>query len=269
MELGQRLRQARLEAGLSQRQLCGDVITRNMLSQIENGTARPGMDTLRYLAARLGKSVSFFLEEQALESPNAQVMARVRQAFDAGDFAGAAEALKAFREPDEVFGREKALTEQLCWLALAEQAQAEGRSLYALELLERADRAAVPEGFRVEAARRRLLLLARIQNRGTMDICSQLPSLDEELMLRAGAALASGDPARGAALLEAAEDHSAPRWNLLRGRACLALEDFSGAAEFLHRAEAAYPEVLPLLEQCYREMGDYRRAYEYACRQKK
>jgi transcriptional regulator with XRE-family HTH domain len=54
MELGQRLRQARLEAGLSQRQLCGDTITRNMLSLIENGSARPSMDTLRCLAARLG-----------------------------------------------------------------------------------------------------------------------------------------------------------------------------------------------------------------------
>ena len=39
MELGEKLRQARLAAGLSQRQLCGDVITRNMLSQIESGAA--------------------------------------------------------------------------------------------------------------------------------------------------------------------------------------------------------------------------------------
>ena len=37
MTIGQRLKQARLEAGLSQRQLCGDTITRNMLSLIENG----------------------------------------------------------------------------------------------------------------------------------------------------------------------------------------------------------------------------------------
>ena len=44
MELGEKLRQARMEAGLSQRQLCGDVITRNMLSQIENGAARPSME---------------------------------------------------------------------------------------------------------------------------------------------------------------------------------------------------------------------------------
>ena len=35
MELGQRIKQARLEAGLSQRQLCGQRLTRNMLSLIE------------------------------------------------------------------------------------------------------------------------------------------------------------------------------------------------------------------------------------------
>ena len=70
MELGKRIRQARLEAGLSQRQLCGEQITRNMLSQIENGSARPSMDTLRYLAAQLGKPIGYFLEEQAVTSPN-------------------------------------------------------------------------------------------------------------------------------------------------------------------------------------------------------
>ena len=48
MELSQKLKQARLDAGLSQKALCGDQITRNMLSQIENGSARPSMDTLRY-----------------------------------------------------------------------------------------------------------------------------------------------------------------------------------------------------------------------------
>ena len=66
MELGEKLRDARLEAGLSQRQLCGDVITRNMLSQIENGSARPSMPTLQYLASRLGKSVGYFLEEETV-----------------------------------------------------------------------------------------------------------------------------------------------------------------------------------------------------------
>ena len=34
MELGEKLKAARLEAGLSQKALCGDTVTRNMLSQI-------------------------------------------------------------------------------------------------------------------------------------------------------------------------------------------------------------------------------------------
>ena len=64
MELGRKILQAREAAGLSQRQLCGDVITRNMLSRIEHGTVRPSVSTLTYLAERLGKPISYFLDEE-------------------------------------------------------------------------------------------------------------------------------------------------------------------------------------------------------------
>ena len=74
MDFGEKLKQARLEAGLSQRQLCGDVITRNMLSQIESGKARPSMATLQYLAGKLGKPVGYFLEEDIVLSPNIALM---------------------------------------------------------------------------------------------------------------------------------------------------------------------------------------------------
>ena len=69
MDIGERLKSARLEAGLSQRQLCGDRIPRNMLSQIEHGTAAPSMDTLRYFAQQLNKPLGWFLEEEAVVSP--------------------------------------------------------------------------------------------------------------------------------------------------------------------------------------------------------
>ena len=78
MELGEKLRLTRLEAGLSQRALCGDEITRNMLSRIENGAARPSMKTLGCLAARLGKPVSYFLEEDTVCSPNQKIMTAAR-----------------------------------------------------------------------------------------------------------------------------------------------------------------------------------------------
>ena len=82
MELGEKLRQARQDAGLSQRQLCGDTITRNMLSLIEHGTAKPSMETLKLLAARLGKPVSYFLDEEALTSPNHSVMESASRLYD-------------------------------------------------------------------------------------------------------------------------------------------------------------------------------------------
>ena len=103
MELGEKLLKARQEAGLSQRQLCGDVITRNMLSRIEHGAARPSMDTLRYLAGRLGKTVSYFLEEDVVISSNQTMMHQARAAWKAGQAEETRELLKSFQLPDEIF----------------------------------------------------------------------------------------------------------------------------------------------------------------------
>ena len=63
MNMGEKIRHARQVAGLSQRQLCEGIVTRNMLSQIENGSAKPSLTTLQAFAQRLGQSVQYFLEE--------------------------------------------------------------------------------------------------------------------------------------------------------------------------------------------------------------
>ena len=269
MELGEKLKQARLEAGLSQRQLCGGEITRNMLSQIEHGTARPSMDTLRYLSARLGKPLSWFLEEDAVMSSNQPVMEAARSAFDAGEYPAACTALDAYRAPDPIFDRERGLLLALSLMGAAEEAGAQGRDLYALDLLEQARQAG--EGnpyYTPELERRRLLLLARMKKQAA-DVCALLPSLDEELMLRAQAALEAGDTFRAGALLDAAREQSAPRWNLLRGQTYRLTGDNASAARCLRLAEDAFPQdAAPLLEQCYRDLGDFKQAYYYACKQK-
>lgn len=268
MELGEKLRQARLEAGLSQRQLCGDAITRNMLSQIENGAARPSMSTLRCLAARLGKPVSWFLEEDSLSTPNRQVMERLRSCWDAGDLAGAMKEMKEYRAPDPVYDREKTMVEMLVLLALSRDAIGEGRLPLARELLERAGHLHLSY-CTGELERQRLMLLARAEPQRQKEICCQLPSLDEELLLRADGAMASGNLERAAQLLEAAEEKATPEWNLRRGRVYLAVEDFTGAASCFHLAEETFPEeTAPALERCYRELEDYKKAYFYACKQK-
>ena len=268
MELGEKLKQARLEMGLSQRQLCGEEITRNMLSQIENGSARPSMDTLRYLARRLGKTVSWFLEEDAVTSPNQAVMEQARTACRDGDFRGVEKALEAYRQPDGVFDTEKQLLERLAALDRAEQAVRQRKNRYAARILE--DLGALGDGYcREELERRRLLLLARARPEDCGEICGQLPGMDGELLVRARGALNRGDWTRAGELLDAAEDRESSLWNFLRGEVWFAGGAFREAAACFHRAEPAMgKECAQRLESCYREIGDFERAYFYACAQR-
>lgn len=63
MTLGQKIKEARLSRGMTQRELVGDYITRNMLSKIENDSATPSVRTLEYLAGVLGLPTSYFLSD--------------------------------------------------------------------------------------------------------------------------------------------------------------------------------------------------------------
>lgn len=60
--IGQRIREARLRAGLTQQQLAGDRYTKAYISALETGIARPSMVALAYLSERLGLSPSHFLD---------------------------------------------------------------------------------------------------------------------------------------------------------------------------------------------------------------
>ncbi len=266
MALGQRLKEARLAAELSQRQLCQGLITRNMLSLIENGSARPSMEVLCALAARLERPVSWFLEEPVVTSLNGSLLRRAKEAWTLGDYPRALELLQEYRQPDPLLDDEWFLLESLCCLALARQALDTGKNQYALSLLRRCEEASSQTPyFGPEHHRARCLLLARLDP----SALDALPPPYDELQLRAARALEQGDPQRAAQLLEAAASPTDSRWQLLRGRAALAQKQYAQAVAFLHQAEPAFPrETAPLLEICYRELEDYKKAYFYATKEK-
>lgn len=268
MELGARIKAARLAAGLSQRQLCGDTITRNMLSLIESGRAKPSMDTLAHLAARLEKPMGYFLEEQAVTSPNQTIMDSARNAYTAGDYREALAALENYRAPDAVFDPERYLLGALAAMGLAQQASA-GKPAYALRLLEQAEQWGRQSVYWTEdLERRRLLLIFRADTSQAAGLVKALPQNTEELLLRGRAALEEGDAVRCAQILDAAGVREAD-WYLLRGQAAMEQEDYRAAAGYLHRAEEALPGACyPMLERCYRELEDFKLAYEYACKQR-
>lgn len=58
--IGERIRQLRKKRGLTQKELSGEQMTRNMLSLIETGSALPSLVNLAYLAERLEVPVDYF-----------------------------------------------------------------------------------------------------------------------------------------------------------------------------------------------------------------
>ncbi len=90
MNIGAKIRSLRVAKLMTQSELAGNQITRNMLSCIENGTAQPSLSTILYIASRLNVPVGFLLAEEGDEIiyQKANSLANIKRAYKAGDLAG-------------------------------------------------------------------------------------------------------------------------------------------------------------------------------------
>ena len=237
MTMGQRILAARTAAGLSQRELAGEEITRNMLSSLEHDTANPSVATLRYLSRRLGKPVSYFLGE---DGPSEAVAA-----FASGDYRRCRELLSV---------PEKRWLEPIARLREAEQALAQGRIPYARELLAELNGEDSPL-FGPELQRKAAILRSRCGDFGP------IPD-DGSLLLRARGALADRRTADAERYLAACDDRDA-QWEQLMGECRFLAGDYAAAKDHYHRCEDRF-DVRARLEHCYRELEDYKMAYYYA-----
>lgn len=255
MTIGQRILQARQEAGLSQRQLAGENITRNMLSAIEHDKARPSLDTLQYLSRMLNRPVGWFLGEEGPEVSGFDALVHARRAYDEGNFRECLSHLEQI--PDgEVLGREVSLLRVLATLALAEQCMGDGRLPYARKLLEEAMGEDCPY-FTPELERRLAIL------RGKAGLNVRIPE-DAGLMLRAETALKEQRYSDARRYLEALDDRR-DRWHYLMGEAWFGLADYERAAQCYHRVEETMRKaVRRKLQLCYAAMKDFEKAYYYA-----
>ena len=260
MDLGQKLKTARLEAGLSQRQLCGDIITRNMLSQIENGNAKPSYATLQALCAKLGKPVSYFWEDAP--SQNLALLHKAQSAPAEEALA----LLDGYLSPDPLLDVWYHRLLARCCMDCAEQALSEKRGVYAQALLSRAEDALKKSG---EPVSRRLLLLRYgVGNSDTLSLAAQLPDNTDEQLLRARAALEKNEPGLCLAFVDTADRQTAAG-QLLRCDAHMMLGQYDRAVSCLLPLEAELTTaVYPRLEQCFKALGDFEKAYNYACKQR-
>lgn len=81
--LGKRIKEARLAKKMTQSEVVGDFITRNMLSQIESGSATPSVKTLEYLCKVLEIEPNALLpdENDSKNAPDAEGYISIRKEF--------------------------------------------------------------------------------------------------------------------------------------------------------------------------------------------
>ena len=104
MNIGERIRELRISKLMTQADLAGDRITRNMLSCIENGSANPSLSTIVYIAGRLGVPAGFLLADQGDEMAYRKMsnLSNIKKAYTTGDVQGCRSlCLSGCPEPDD------------------------------------------------------------------------------------------------------------------------------------------------------------------------
>ncbi len=137
MEIGKKIKAIRTEKLMTQTELSGDIITRNMLSQIENGSAQPSLNTILFLSKRLGVPAGYLLSdgEEEFVYSKIKVMKNIKKAYLDHNFEWCREmCMSSFDEYDDEL--ELILTD--CCIGTAEEHMRNGRLYLAREMLDEA-----------------------------------------------------------------------------------------------------------------------------------
>lgn len=240
------------------------------------------MSTLEFLAAGVGKPVSFFLEEDAVFSPNLAVIRKAREQWAAGAPEEALETLKAYRVGDEIFDPEYYLLFSLVCCRAAERAATAGKIPYAEALLTQSILAGEKTIYPTPR-HKAMVLSAWLRREDPEEFTSRMETLEQELsgtwgdklaLLFARRSLLDGDNPEVRSILGKIPEES-PEKALLLGESYLAERSYGPAAEAFLRAEQLLEVedgdlrlVYERLETCFRELEDYKMAYYYAAKQK-
>ena len=281
MQIGEKIKTLRQSKLMTQSELAGTQITRNMLSSIEHGTALPSLPTAIYLAERLNVPVGYLFAEgeEELGYRKMTAIANIRRAFAAKDFSGTlalVQTLPANESDDEL-----SFIRAQCEFGLARAALNEGRLRPAALALDRALRAAAQTIYDTGALRSRVAVYFRYLATVSSTISSDVLDVDEIENARA-----LGDDVceyvRALELLENGYEGVSAEFyarypDSPYGTRLLALEqmragDYPAALRTLEgllpREDLTFGvllyDVFGDLELCYRKNDDYKRAYEFA-----
>ena len=241
--IGERIREARHRAGLTQQQLAGERYTKAYVSALETGIARPSMVALSYLSQRLNLPASHFIDE----THPAWTRLEVDMRLAAGEWQAAADGYRALLDdaPDDAVRAE-------LLRGLAEASARMDRGRETITAASEAVRIYTEAGRTVDAALARYWLAYGLyQSDNEPDARSVLIALLEQV--RGGLQVEPDFEMRLLTSLAAVESHTGQA-----ARALAYLEEARGlAADLDDRRRAAFLFNLAI---GYREVGDFEAA---------
>ena len=266
--ISQKIRRARLEKGLTQGELAGDEITRNMMCRIETGTATPSRATLAYLAERLDLPLLYLLDDTLTldECAKHLYMSDVRREFKEGHYA---EALRLIRKHFKDYDDETALIAAHCLLSEAEKKLHNGNLESADKTIKEALSLTEKTVYPTSDIRASLSLLSALAS----NVQSPRYEIDEESYLHL-----RNDSVMQDLYAYLTDDASSCREPLylahIKAREYLRARDYRSALARLQALEERRLadnmsailifRIYTDLETCYRELGDFQNAYRYA-----
>ncbi len=283
MDIGGKIKKLRTAKLMTQSELAGNEITRNMLSRIENGAANPSLETICYLAQRLHVSPGFLLADEADEGIyfKQNETDAIKKAMEAGDYRIAEDmCLRAECGTDD----EILMLLAECRLYLAMDAFSQGKLRESAALFDEAVEASEESFYRMDHVTSTAGVYFRYMRRLSATLGSNV--IDEESVSVFPAL--NDEFCRYAVILDEREsDVANQEWirvleALNRQDSSFSLHlqaekqmeegNFSEAYELLHRIlteEISVPKpvlyfVFCDLEICCREREDFKGAYEYA-----
>ncbi len=283
MTLGQKIRSARIGRGMTQKELVGDHITRNMLSRIENDSAMPSMRTLEYIAGRLDLPAGYFMADSRWsDGTSPDGLDDMRLAYRQGRWTTCIELLEHSEAgtTDEGY----LLLARAC-LAEAREHLKAGRYEPARQYADLADyynRQGMYYSAEIDAEMSLILAECALElDRGEFEenaaeferAVKAISFSGRYALAKAEYLLSTGEAELAVKALSAPElpfEGAEGRYRYLLGAAKLELGDAGGARPFLEAARAADPDgryaarILQALETCCTRLGDYKAAYEYA-----
>lgn len=281
MEIGAKIKKLRTAKMMTQAELAGSQITRNMLSQIENEAALPSLSTVVYLAERLNVPAGFLLaegdDEFVYRKMNA--MGNIKRAFRAGDYRICRDiCLNALDEADD----EIYLILSECVFAIAREEFQNGHLHTACRFLDEAIDYADKTMYHTEHIRIVAFAYFTYMHDISLTLYSDQLDLSDANKLRE-AMVYNDEFCRYLAALREEEQFAAEYVKWYPGgehvlarhiEAMMAMRkgDFDEAIRRLQailNSDVGIPEpviysIFENLEICCRECGDYRGAYEYA-----